>query len=94
MVAKSMGKLYYGLLASAGVVTRLVSAGVAPLVGPLRFVASAAGPVVGGILFDATGGYGAAFAVFAALFALGGLVALAARPPADLPALTPSASTP
>jgi MFS family permease len=64
------------------------------LASPFRFVASAAGPVVGGVLYDATGDYGAAFAVFAALFALGGLVALAARPPADVAALTPSASTP
>ena len=64
------------------------------LASPFRFAASAAGPVLGGVLFDATGGYGAAFAVFAALFGLGGVVALAARPPADVRRLTPSAATP
>ncbi|MGH7392128.1 MAG: MFS transporter [Candidatus Rokuibacteriota bacterium] len=52
------------------------------LASPFRFVASAAGPVVGGFLYDLTGGYEAPFAVFAAAFACGGLVALAARPPA------------
>ena len=46
-----------------------------------RFVASAGGPVIGGVLFDLTGDYVAAFAVYAAAFALGGAVALAARPP-------------
>ncbi len=52
------------------------------LASPFRFVASAAGPVVGGFLYDLTGGYEVPFAVFAAAFAAGGLIALAARPPA------------
>ncbi len=52
------------------------------LASPFRFAASAAGPVLGGFLYDLTGGYGLSFGVFAAAFAAGGLVALAARPPA------------
>ena len=52
------------------------------LASPFRFVASASGPVIGGVLYDVTGSYGWAFAVFAAAFAMGGAVALAARPPA------------
>jgi MFS family permease len=54
------------------------------LASPFRLAASASGPVLGGVLYDITGSYGLAFAVFAAAFALGGLVALAARPPAVL----------
>lgn len=52
------------------------------LAAPFRFVASAAGPVVGGFLYDVTGNYGWAFGIFAAAFGLGALVALAAAPPA------------
>ena len=48
---------------------------------PFRFVASAAGPVVGGVLYDATGDYRLAFGVYAAAFALGGVAALLATPP-------------
>jgi len=50
---------------------------------PFRYLAAAAGPVVGGVLYDVTGDYRLAFAIFAASFAAGGLVALAARPPAS-----------
>jgi len=52
------------------------------LASPFRFIASASGPVIGGVLYDVTGSYGWAFAVFATAFAMGGAVALAARPPA------------
>jgi MFS family permease len=52
------------------------------LASPFRFIASASGPVIGGVLYDVTGSYAWAFAVFAAAFAMGGAVALAARPPA------------
>ncbi|MBI3826914.1 MAG: MFS transporter [Candidatus Rokubacteria bacterium] len=51
------------------------------LASPFRFLAAAAGPVVGGLLYDATGSYTIAFVVFAATFALGAATALAARPP-------------
>lgn len=51
------------------------------LASPFRLAASASGPVIGGVLHDVTGGYAPAFALFAAAFAVGGLVALAARPP-------------
>jgi MFS family permease len=54
------------------------------LASPFRLAASASGPVLGGVLYDLTGSYGLAFGVFAAAFALGGLVALGARPPAVL----------
>jgi len=36
------------------------------------------------VLYDVTGSYGLAFAVFAAAFAVGGVVALAAKPPLRL----------
>jgi MFS family permease len=56
------------------------------LAAPFRLAASTLGPVIGGFLYDATGGYAFAFGVFAAAFALGGAVALAARPPVSQPA--------
>jgi MFS family permease len=52
------------------------------LASPFRHLAAAAGPVVGGVLYDATGDYRLAFAIFAASFLAGAAVALAARPPA------------
>ncbi len=48
---------------------------------PFRFAASAAGPVVGGVLYDLAGDYQLAFGVYAAAFALGGVAALLAKPP-------------
>jgi MFS family permease len=60
------------------------------LASPFRLVASASGPVIGGVLYDLTGDYRLAFAVFGAAFAGAGLVALAARPPAPLPSLSPA----
>ena len=51
------------------------------LAAPARFVASAAGPVLGGWLYDATGSYEHAFAAFALAFVLGGVVAATARAP-------------
>ena len=52
------------------------------LASPFRHLSAAAGPVVGGLLYDATGDYRLAFMIFAASFAAGAAVALAARPPA------------
>jgi MFS family permease len=52
------------------------------LAAPARFIASAAGPVLGGWLYDATGSYTVALLVFAVAFVLGGIVAGAARTPA------------
>ena len=52
------------------------------LASPFRHLSAAAGPVVGGLLYDATGDYRLAFMIFAASFAAGAGVALAARPPA------------
>jgi len=52
------------------------------LASPFRHLSAAAGPVVGGVLYDTTGDYRLAFMIFAASFAAGALVALAARPPA------------
>jgi MFS family permease len=52
------------------------------LAAPARFIASAAGPVLGGWLYDATGSYTVALLVFALAFVLGGIVAGAARTPA------------
>ena len=49
---------------------------------PFRLAASAIGPVLGGVLFDLTDNYRLPFTVFAVTFALAGLVALAATPPA------------
>lgn len=54
------------------------------LASPFRFLAQAAGPVVGGVLYDITGSYAVAFVVFALAFATGGVIALAARPPVRL----------
>ena len=51
------------------------------LASPFRHLSAAAGPVVGGVLYDATGDYRLAFVIFAASFLAGALVALAARPP-------------
>jgi len=48
---------------------------------PFRLTASTLGPVLGGFLYDGTGNYVLAFSLFAAAFALAGLVALAAKPP-------------
>lgn len=48
---------------------------------PFRFVASAAGPLIGGLLYDLAGDYQLAFGVYAAAFALGGVAALFAKPP-------------
>jgi MFS family permease len=51
------------------------------LASPFRHVSAAAGPVVGGVLYDVTGDYRIAFTIFAASFLAGAVVALAARPP-------------
>ncbi len=48
---------------------------------PFRFVAAAAGPLVGGLLYDLAGNYHLAFGVYAAAFTLGGVAALLAKPP-------------
>ena len=48
---------------------------------PFRFAASAAGPLVGGVLYDLAGDYQLAFGVYAAAFALGGVAAVLAKPP-------------
>ena len=48
---------------------------------PFRFVAAAAGPLVGGLLYDLAGDYHLAFGVYAAAFTLGGVTALLAKPP-------------
>jgi MFS family permease len=61
------------------------------LAAPFRAVASAGGPVAGGFLYDLSGSYGLALNVFAALFALGGLVSLAARPPRATPTIVTAA---
>jgi sugar phosphate permease len=49
---------------------------------PFRLAASAIGPVLGGVLYDLTASYTLPFSMFAVTFALAGLVALAATPPA------------
>jgi MFS family permease len=51
------------------------------LASPFRHLSAAAGPVVGGVLYDLTGDYRLAFAIFAAAFLAGAAVALAAAPP-------------
>jgi MFS family permease len=51
------------------------------LAAPARFIASAAGPVLGGWVYDATGSYEGALLAFALAFLLGGLVAATARAP-------------
>jgi MFS family permease len=51
------------------------------LAAPFRHLSAAAGPIVGGVLYDATGDYRLAFAIFAAAFFAGAGVALAAKPP-------------
>ena len=48
---------------------------------PFRHLSAAAGPIVGGVLYDVTGDYRLAFAIFAAAFFAGAAVALVARPP-------------
>lgn len=51
------------------------------LASPFRHLSAAAGPVVGGVLYDLTGDYRLAFAIFATAFLAGAAVALAAKPP-------------
>ena len=48
---------------------------------PFRHLSAAAGPIVGGVLYDVTGDYRLAFAIFAAAFVAGAGVALMAKPP-------------
>ena len=48
---------------------------------PFRHLSAAAGPIVGGVLYDVTGDYRLAFAIFAAAFLAGAGVALIAKPP-------------
>ena len=55
------------------------------LAAPARFIASAAGPVLGGWLYDATGSYEGALLAFALAFLLGGIVAATARAPVARP---------
>jgi MFS family permease len=55
------------------------------LAAPARFIASAAGPVLGGWLYDRTGSYEGALLAFALAFLLGGGVAAAARAPLPRP---------
>lgn len=54
------------------------------LASPFRFLAYAAGPLLGGFLYDATGSYVVAFALFALAFGVGGALALVATPPASM----------
>ena len=51
------------------------------LAATFRVLSVAGGPIRAGALYDRTGRYAAAFVIFAALFAVGGLVSAAARPP-------------
>jgi MFS family permease len=51
------------------------------LAAPFRIVSAAGGPILGGVLYDRTGSYTAAFLIFAAMFLLGGLLGFLARPP-------------
>jgi len=48
---------------------------------PFRFISHATGPVFAGLMFDLQGDYTIAFSAFVAVFALGSLAALMARPP-------------
>lgn len=48
---------------------------------PFRVVTAAGGPVLAGVFFDVTGTYTVPFLIFAAMFALGGGLSYAARPP-------------
>ncbi len=48
---------------------------------PFRHLSAAAGPLVGGVLYDVTGDYRLAFTIFALAFFAGAGVALAAKPP-------------
>jgi MFS family permease len=54
---------------------------------PFKFVSGSAGPVLAGLLFDLRGDYTMAFSVFVAVFAMGSLAALLARPPQVAPAM-------
>jgi cyanate permease len=51
------------------------------LAAPFRHLSAAAGPIVGGVLYDVTGDYRLAFMIFALAFFAGAGVALAAKPP-------------
>jgi MFS transporter, OFA family, oxalate/formate antiporter len=55
---------------------------------PFQVLAQAAGPLLSGVLRDATGNYNLSLECFAALSVLGMIAALLARPPAPLPAPT------
>lgn len=56
---------------------------------PFRILSAAGGPVLAGVLFDMTGAYTSAFLIFAAMFALGGGLSFAARPPGERKAAPP-----
>jgi MFS family permease len=68
-------------LAWADYFGRTAQGAVRGLAAPFRLVASTIGPVLGGVLYDVTGGYALPFGLFAVAFALAGGVALVAKPP-------------
>jgi cyanate permease len=61
-------------------------------VAPIRILASGGGPLITGLLFDATGDYIIIFRIFIAVTLMGAVCSLLATPPKAKERVEPSAS--
>ena len=78
-------------LAWADYFGRASQGGIRGISAPFRIVSGAGGPMLAGLLYDAYGSYTVAFTIFAALFWIGGIAMVLARPP-QVTVVTPQAA--